>query len=148
MNKRPTEQLAVLGVINPASVSPSTVVSGWISSASAFTFLATINIGAITATGTVDAKIQQATSSAGAGAKDITSKAITQMTATGSNSNQLALINLRDTELDVNGGFTYFQLSITVGTAAAILGATIYGVNNDSEPAYASNIAAVNQVVL
>jgi hypothetical protein len=54
----------------------------------------------------------------GAGAKDVTGKAITQIVKA-SGDNKQALLNCRTSELDVEGGFRYVRLSLTVGTAAS-----------------------------
>ena len=83
--------------------------------------------------------------SGGAGAKDITSKAITQIVKA-SGDNKQALINLHPSELDVAGGFAFVRLSVTVGTAASLISAELYGVPG-YEPATAYNQAAVVQVV-
>ncbi len=145
-NQKPSESIAVLGTYDAASVGASTVTTGWISAATFKAFLVLVATGVLGAAATVDAKLQQATDSSGTGAKDITGKAITQIVkATGDN--KQALINLRSEELDVNGGFGYFRLSITVGTAASIVGATIQGFFPDLAPASAFNQAAVVQVV-
>lgn len=145
-NQKPSESIAVLGTYDAASVAASTVTTGWISAATFKAFLVLVATGVLGAAATVDAKLQQATDSSGTGAKDITGKAITQIVkATGDN--KQALINLRAEELDINGGFNYFRLSITVGTAASIVGATIQGFFPDLAPASAFNQAAVVQVV-
>ena len=58
------------------------------------------------------------------GAKDFSpAKAITQLLAAGGNNRQV-IIEARDTELDVNAGFAYVRLSITVGTAHSVLAAS------------------------
>jgi hypothetical protein len=43
--------------------------------------------------------------------------------------NELSFINLDPYKLDVNGGFSYVRLSITVGTAASLIAARLYGLN-------------------
>ena len=110
-----SELNGVLAAINPSAQAAGTANSGWVSVADAHRLLAIVQVGTLGSSATVDAKIQQATSSGGAGAKDISGAAITQIT---SGNNQQALINVGVEQLDVNGGFNYVQLSITVGTAA------------------------------
>lgn len=95
---------------------------------------------------TVDAKLQQATDSGGTGAKDVTGKAITQLLAAGGNNRQ-AIIEARDTDLDVNNGFAYVRLSITVGTAASLIQALLLGTNPIFVPASAFKQAGVAQMV-
>lgn len=144
-NQRVSESLALLATINPISQGVGTANSGWVDMSTMHKLLALIDTGVLGAAATVDAKLQQATSSGGAGAKDITGKSITQLVKA-SNDNDQALINLRADELDVAGGFRYVQLSITVGGAASLVSGALFGVPA-YEPADAFNQAAVVQVV-
>jgi hypothetical protein len=98
------------------------------------------------ASATLDGKLQQATDSSGTGAKDVTGKAITQIVkATGDN--KQALINLRVQDLDTNGGFAFVRLSITVGTAASLVGGYLTALDPRFESADAFNQAGVVQIV-
>lgn len=145
-NQKPSEALAVLATCDAASVGAGTVTSGWVSASTCAAFLVLLATGVLGASATVDAKLQQAQDSSGTGAKDISGKAIAQIVKA-SGDNKQALINLRAEELDVNNGYSYFRLSITVGTAASIVGAAILGVFPDYAPASAFNQAAVAQIV-
>lgn len=145
LNQKLTEVLALLGAINPASVAPGTVTSGWVDVSLMHELVATVMVGAFGANATVDAKIQQATSSGGANAKDVPSKAITQLLAAGGNNRQ-AVINFRAQDTDTENGFHYVQLSITVGTATTQTAGLIQGAPRyDSADAY--NAASVAQVL-
>lgn len=144
-NAKISEQLALLGTIDPVSQGVGSVASGWLSAAEYERFQATIQTGVLGTAATVDAKLQQATSAAGAGAKDITGKAITQIVkATGDN--KQAIINLRAEELDVNNGFAYFNLTITVAAAASLVAAAVHAAAGEM-PASGANQAAVAQIV-
>ena len=57
------------------------------------------------------------------------------------------LVNLRSEDLDVNAGFAYVRLVLTVGTAAAYTAAQLLGMNPRYEPADGANQTAVAQVV-
>lgn len=145
-NVKASEQIGVLAVINPASQAAGTATSGWISLANFQKVLAIVQTGTLGASATVDAKIQQATSAAGAGAKDIAGAAITQIVkATGDN--QQAEINLDAAQLDVEGGFGFVQLSVTVAAAASQTAALVLGFNPRFAPASDSNADSVAQVV-
>ena len=146
-NIKGSELTAVLAEVQPISQGAGTVTTSWINISQFYSLLAIISTGIMGASGTVDAKLQQATSAAGAGAKDVTGKAITQLQQAASGSNVHALINLRGQELDTNGGFNYVRLSITVGTAASLIAAKLLGLNPVYMPASANNDAAVVQVV-
>ena len=96
---------------------------------------------------TLDAKLQQAQDASGTGAKDLTGKAISQLTQAASGSARQALINVRPEDLDVTNGYAYVRLSVTVGVAASLTAAQLLGVNPRFAPGDASNQAAVAQIV-
>lgn len=144
-NAKISEQAALLGTIDPVSQGVGAVATGWLSAAEFERFMAVVQTGVLGTGATVDAKLQQATSNAGANAKDITGKAITQIVkATGDN--KQAIINLRPDELDANNGFAFFNLTITVGTAASLVSAQVFAGVGEA-PASAFNQAAVAQIV-
>ena len=145
-NAKTSEKLALLDNIAPISQSAGTVTSGWVSAANFERFLAVIQTGVLGASATVDAKLQQATDSSGTGAKDITGKAITQIVKATGDGKQVE-INLRAEELDTNNAFNYFRLSVTVGTAASLIAAVIYGDFAKNQAASALNNATVVQIV-
>jgi hypothetical protein len=145
-NNKLSEAVAQLANIAPISQGVGTAVSGWVSVKNVHEIMALISVGVFGASATVDAKIQQATSSGGAGAKDITGKAIVQMLAAGGNG-KIGLINLRTQELDTNNGFNFVQLSVTVGTAATLISAELMAAPTRYMPASDLNQAAVTQVI-
>jgi len=144
LNQKPSETLAILATIDPASQAASTVTTGWIDQSQYLALMAIIQTGVLGASATVDAKLQQATDSSGTGAKDVTGKTITQIVkATGDNKQDV--INAKEADLDTNAGFRYVRLSLTVGVAASLVSAVLYG----AQPRYApvSNQAGTVQVV-
>ena len=87
-----------------------------------------INVGVMQSGGTIDAVVYQATTTAGAGSKVLSpTKAITQLTQAGSDSNSIVGIEVRTEELDVTAGFDCIALQYTVGTAASIMSIEIWG---------------------
>ncbi len=145
-NAKGSELLSILATIDPVSISAGTVTTGWVSAGNHHNLLAVIQTGALGTSATLDAKLQQASDSTGAGAKDVSGKAIAQIVkATGDN--KQALINLRPDELDVANGFAFVRLSLTVGTAASVAGAQLLGVNPRYASADAFNQAAVVQII-
>lgn len=139
-----SDQMAIMDAINPVSQAAGTVVSAWVSAANFERFLATIITGVLGAAATVDAKLQQAQDGAGTGAKDVAGKAITQIVKA-SGDNKTAMINLRDDELDVTNGFSWVRVSITVGTAASLVGALLQaGVTRFAPPKDAGANPAIN----
>ena len=145
INVRPSDRAPVIGRIAPISQGAGTVTTGWFSMADFATALATLQVGVLGASATVDAKLQQATDSSGTGAKDITAKAITQLTKAGSDDNKEVQINLRSEELDVANGFDYARLSVTVGTAASLVSAVVLGF--DARYAPAADLSSVDEII-
>lgn len=143
-NQKPSEALGLLATIDPSQQAAGTLSTGWVDQATYFAIMAVINVGVFGASATVDAKIQQATDSSGTGAKDVTGKAITQLLAAGGNNRQ-AIINMKEADLDTEGGYRYVRLSITVGTAATFTSGQLYGAIPRFMPA--SNQAGVAQVI-
>lgn len=142
-NAKPSEQVAIVGAINPSSQAAGVATTGWVSVADYHSLLAVIATGALGASATVDAKLQQATSSAGAGAKDITGAAITQLVKA-NDDNVQAEINLLPEQLDVENGYGYVQLQVTVGTAASLTAALLFGfVPRYAPPANADSVVQV-----
>ena len=145
-NSKASEMLAILATIDPASQSVGVATTGWVSVANHHGLLAVVQTGVLGTLATVDAKLQQATESTGAGAKDVAGRAITQIVkATGDN--KQALINLKPEELDTLNGFGFIRVALTVGVAASITGAQLLGVNPRFAPADVANQAAVVQVI-
>ncbi|MEO5331323.1 MAG: hypothetical protein H7839_04815 [Magnetococcus sp. YQC-5] len=143
-NCKPTENVAILSNLPPASQGAGTVTTGWVSVSGFHNLLAVLSVGAMAATATLDAKLQQATSAAGAGAKDITGKAITQLTQAGGDGDQQVMINLVPGDLDE--GFGFVTLSITAAAAASVVGASVMGMDPVYSPA-TGNHAGVKEIV-
>lgn len=127
-----SEQNVPLANHYPMTRQVATHVSGWVKMSlyhRAFFFL---EVGAMGSSSTLDAKLQQASDASGTGVKDISGKAITQLTKAGSDDNSLVGINLQTEELDVNGGFEYVRFSVTIAVADCVYAATLWG----CEPRY------------
>lgn len=142
-----SQRAAVAAVIDPDAYGAATYTTGWIAAADANRYMAIVMAGTLGSSATLDAKLEQATSAAGAGAKDITGKAITQLTQAGTDSDKQAIINLRADELDLLNGFTHFRLSMTVGTATSDAGAILLAFDHRYGPASDNDIAAVDEIV-
>jgi hypothetical protein len=145
-NAKPTERMALLATLDPVSQAAATVTTGWVDLGKFHSIMALLQTGVMGASATIDAKLQQATSSGGAGAKDVTGKSITQLVKASNDNNQVA-INCRGQELDVANGFEYVRLSVTVGTAACLIAAQVWGVDARLGPTSAVNQAGLVQTV-
>ncbi|QNG44700.1 hypothetical protein [Sphingobium yanoikuyae] len=146
-NLNPSMATGVVAVINPVSQGAGTVTTGWIDMQKFGALLAILAVGALGASATVDAKIEQATDAAGAGAKDVAGSAITQLTKAGTDDNKQVLINLRQEDLDKNNAFRFVRLSVTVGTAASLVSAIVLAFNARYGAATDNDAATVDEIV-
>jgi hypothetical protein len=144
-NLKPSDQFTLLATIAPISQAAGTSTTGWISAANFVAYLIKIGVGVLGASGTVDAKIQQATDSTGTGVKDVTGSAITQLTKAGTDDGKVVEINLRADRLDINNDFAYFRVSLTTATAASLVGVDVYGIGAYNAPGTPATI--VDEVV-
>jgi hypothetical protein len=145
-NVKLSEKVAILATLDPASVAAGTVVTAFVPMANIGLLSALIQTGVMGASGTIDAKLRQATAADGSNAKDISGKAITQIVKA-SGDNVQAFVEVRPEELDVNNGFGFVALSVTVGTAASQLSAALIGSATRYLPASQFNQSAVKQIV-
>lgn len=144
-NIKPTDKTAIQAHLVPVSQGAATVTTGYVSMQTAENVLATLLVGVMSATSTVDAKLQQAQDGAGTGVKDIAGKAIAQLTQAGGNGSQEVQINCRSEELDVNNGFCFVRLSVTVAAAASVIAALVQTFDQRYQPQ--APAASVVQVV-
>lgn len=143
---KPSDESAIIGVISPVSQGVGSAVTGWIDISNFNAFQSLVSVGVLGTAATVDAKIQQANTSAGGAAKDITGKAITQLVKA-TDDGKIGLIDVFASELDINNGFRWIQLSITVAAAASLVSCTVRGVHSRYNPASDANIAAVKSII-
>jgi hypothetical protein len=146
-NLKPSDAVAVVGAIDPDVYTAATYTSGWIDMSAFGAIQAIVMAGTLGASATLDAKLEQASDSGGTGAKDITGKAIAQLTQAGTDSDKQAIINLFADELDINNGFNHARLSITVGTATSDAGAVVLGLYPVSGTAADNDAATVDEIV-
>lgn len=146
-NLLPSQQAAVVGVIDPDATAASTVTTGWINMADFEAVQAIVMAGTLGTSATLDAKIEQASDGSGTGAKDITGKAITQLTKAGGDDDKQAIINVFADELDISNNFTHVRLSMTVGTATSDAGAVVLGHYPHYGPASDRDAATVAEII-
>jgi len=113
-----SERLTVLAVIHP-DLHLGTYFTPWINMAGYQRALALLDVGDITATGTVDLELQEAQDSAGTGAIAIATKTITQLTQAGGDGEDVCEINLRGEEMDADNRFCYVRARLDVLVASA-----------------------------
>lgn len=145
VNLKPSQRMAVVGAVNPQSASTAQD-TGWFPIAAYANYLGILQVGALGSSATVDCKFQQAQDSSGTGAKDVTGKAVTQLTKAGSNDNGQCLINVKCDDFDFVNGFGYAKMIITPGTAASLIAGLVLGMDNNYDPP--TQATSVEQTVL
>lgn len=146
-NTIPSDRAALVGIIDPDLNTAGTVTTGWIDAAAFARYMAIVTVGTLGSSATVDAKLEQATDASGTGAKDVTGKAITQLTDAGSDSDKQVIINLDASELDIANDFSHFRLSMTVATASSDSAALVLGMDARHGPASDYDLASVDEIV-
>jgi hypothetical protein len=142
-----SDTIGVVATIDPDVHTAAAYTSDWAAAADFSGMLAIIMAGTLGASATLDAKLQQATDSSGTGAKDISGKAITQLTQAGTDSDKQALINFHESDLDTANAFTHVAIVMTVGTATSDAGALLIGYPSTYGPATNFDLASVDEVV-
>ena len=135
--ERFTENVCLLYNLAPISVaSGAEVFTSYVSLQNYHRAVIIIHTGVMAGTSTIDAVVHQAVDTAGSGTpKHLdTSKAITQLTQAGGDSNKDVAIEVQTEELDVDGGFDCIALGYTVGAAASIMSIEIYGLEPRFKP--------------
>lgn len=146
-NLLPSQRAAVAAVIDPDANAAGALTSDWVDMTQFESVMAIVLAGTLGTSATIDAKLQQATDSSGTGAKDITGKAITQLTEAGTDSDKQAIINCYSDELDVANGFTHVALVLTTATATSDSGGLVLGFDPKYGPANNYDLASVDEIV-
>lgn len=144
-NSLPSEVAAVVATIDPDAYGTGEELSDAIDMSKIDQLLAVVMAGELGASATLDAKLTQATTSGGS-YKDITGKAITQLVKATDDDKQ-ALINLRADELDIDNGYRWVKLSMTIGTATSDVAALLLGFGERYGPASDGDLASVDEIV-
>jgi len=145
-NQLMSDEYAVVGTIDPDAYAAGTVLSDAIDMEKYDSIVAIVMAGTLGASATLDASVTQAATSGGT-YKAITGAAITQLTqASPDNSDSVALINVRQSALDLDNDYRWVKLSMTVATATSDAGAVILG-RAKSRPANDNDLADVVEIV-
>lgn len=123
-----TEVHYPLAYAHPDSYAAGTYTGTWVSLATYHRAVLVLNVGDMAVGATLDVSIRQATTTAGAGAKAITAKSITQLTQAGGDGDDLVCIELRTEELDVPNAFDCVSVRVVVAGAAVEYSYILYGI--------------------
>ena len=113
-----TEVHRLAGFLPPQALGVGTHTYAYYNAANYQRGVLLLLVGTMGGGATLDCQIWQATSAAGANAKIVAGKAITQLTQAAGDGNDAVAIELRTEELDVDGGFSFVSAIVTVGGAA------------------------------
>ncbi len=138
-----TQALTIVGKLDPVSQGAGTVTIADIDMSKLRRIMFILQVGALGAAGTVDAKLRSAKTSGGA-YSDIASSSITQIVT---NSNKVVTLEIRQDQMESlqAAGYQYIELSVTVGANAVLISAIALGDSAPQKPAKAQDIAAVAQ---
>lgn len=143
VNSLPSERVALVGVVAPASQSAATHDTGWIPVKNYRRFMAVVNAGVIGASGTIDLVLRTSTDLVGGGPQTITDAAIPQMVKA-TDDGKSAVLNVNTDSLLQNVQSVSFRL--TVGTAASLADLAVYGFDAYSEPASDNQSSTVKTI--
>lgn len=147
---RPSDRAAVVGVVDPASLSATTHDTDWVDMGQFERLLGIVLVGQTGENATVDVAVLQATDSGGSDAKALVpAKAATQLDAAASPqpNNQQIIVNITGEELDRENDFTHVALRVTVGTAATLGAAVLLGLDPRYGPASDNDLSSVVEIV-
>lgn len=141
-----SEHVEVLNFLSPASQTVAQTLTR--SKADKHTRIAVLlAVGAITASGTLDMTVKQATLVSGGSTKNITNKAggtlgFTQVTQAGGGSNKVYVVEFRTGALDP--AYPFIDVVVTPAVAAAIFGVYVLGVDPKYAPVTQTNWSQAN----
>jgi hypothetical protein len=137
------ERLPVVEQYSPASIAASTVLTGAIDMKNLRRVLFIIQTGVLGASATVDFKITGSATSGGTYA-DVTGRSITQIVkATGDN--KIAILEVTAEQVGAQG-WRFIKGSLTIGTAASVVGVIALGDGLRYSDAGENDIAAVAEI--
>jgi len=143
-----TEVHDVLAAIAPTTANGAVGAhaSGYVDMADYHRAFCWLHVGTPGGASTIDVAITQATSSAGAGAKALTtpaggSKSPTQIVA--ADAGVYVGIEIRSAELDATNGFHFIQATVTVGTSTYTYSLVIFGTVSRYEAVGVTDFAQV-----
>lgn len=115
-----SEQWAPVVRLDPISHGPSAAYLGWVQMALYRRIAIIVDVGVLGTLATVNAHVDQATDAAGTGAKLISGKTMTALTAAGTDDNKIVCFEVRAEELDLVNGYGYISLHFTTAVAASM----------------------------
>ena len=139
------EELAVVATIDPDAYTAAAYVSDYVEIGDFNQLMFIVMAGALGTNATLDAKLTQAVDSSGTSAKDVSGKAITQLTEAGTDSDKQVVVSVEASEL--SDGYRYIAGLMTVGVASSDAGVVAVAMNPNYGPASDYDLASVDELV-
>ena len=145
MSYKLSQEMAVVGTIDPLLRDNATVKTDWIDMSKHQKCMFIIAVGATDIT--VDAKLREGLDSTGGSAQDITGKAITQLSAT--DDNKQAIIEVDASELDLADKYKFVSCQLIVGDGTNGADTTVIALASRYryDPASDADLASVVEIV-
>jgi hypothetical protein len=141
-NKRLSEMVAVVSTIDPQTVAGTEVLGDWVDLGAHESVMFVALTGDLAAE-TLDFKLQQATSAAGAGAKDLIVGTQLAAHATNNDGKQI-ILEVRAEQLDYNGGFRFVRPRVIGGGSAGPV--AVVGIGANARYGAGDNLASVAEI--
>lgn len=145
-NEALSEQLAIIGTIDPDATAASTVSTDVIDMKHYRRVLFIVLAGELGSSATVDFEVNGDTASNGSFATAITGKAITQLTQAGTDSDKQVLVEVTAEEVAAQG-FRYIRGDLTVGTATSDMAVVVLGSFLRYSDASQYDLASVDEII-
>ena len=139
-----SDKVAVLGAAGPA-VGTAALTTAWVPVKDFYQMMAVILCGALGASATLDAKLEQAKDASGTDAADVEGKSIAQLTKAGSDDDKQAVINFRPE--DLSEGFTHVRLRVAPAVANSGAAGVLLGLEPRYSPASGFDADSVAEIV-
>jgi len=145
--RRADQVVAIVATVDPDAYATGAQNSDTIDMQDFEQVMFVVTAGTLGSSATIDFKATQGNSSAMGSEKDITGKAITQLTDAGTDSDKQASVVVNQSDLDVAGGFRWIRGVMTVGTATSDAGVVALGLYPTYGPASDYDLASVDEIV-
>ena len=119
--RRLSDLIIPIGFIEPKTAAQASVESTWVDMEQEYQVLCVANVGVVGTT--LDLKLQQATDASGTSKKDITGKAIVQI----STDDEIVTIECSADEMDSANGFTFLAADLTTVGATTACSVMLFG---------------------
>ncbi|MGI6730430.1 MAG: hypothetical protein ACOX5F_00820 [Anaerovoracaceae bacterium] len=140
-----TEKVAVLGAIDPGAHGTGTLGTGYVDMKQFDQLAFVVQVGVFESGAKVDFKLQEATSAAGAGVQDLSGKAITQLTAAGTDDDKQVIVVVKASEL--SDGYRFVRGLMTISVDAVDSGVLVLGADPRYMPASNFDVSTVDEIV-